>query len=74
MHSIRAGAELRVKLSGDAVRMIRDLHDLNEAIIRRETGADESRLRHPSTVVVTELEAMTMSLSISKVASFRFYE
>ena len=62
MRSIRAGAELRMKLSGDVVRMIGDLHDFYQTVIRRETGADESRLRHLFSIVVVELETMTMPL------------
>ena len=48
---IRARLEFRMELRGDEPRMIRDLHDLDESVVRARARDDKPLLLKTGTVV-----------------------
>ena len=63
MRIVRTGLQLRMELRADEPRMILDLYDLDETVIRQCTGDDEALVLELLPIGVVELEAMTMTLS-----------
>ena len=58
----RAGLELGVVLRGDEERVVGQLDDLHQAVVRRGAAADEARLLQPLAQVVVDLVAVAVAL------------
>src|SRR5439155_15988703 len=58
----RSRAELRVELTGDEVRVLGDLDDLDELLLRPDAGDAEAGLLEPWEVVVVHLVAVAVAL------------
>lgn len=62
MGSVWSAFEFRVELAGNEPRMRRDLHHLNDMIIRRSTGKQNAVFSELLAVIIIYLIAVTVAL------------
>ena len=65
---VRAAAELGVELDADEEGVVPQLHDLDEAAVRRDAAGDQPGLGQLLAVGVVELEAVAVAFATSSIA------